>query len=339
MDRKIVARYNDYILHEAMQRFEIKPDAITLLDGFESFIYEFNRPDGEFILRIGHSQRRTPEMIAGEVDWINYLAQGGAAVSRAILSQDDNLVEAIDDGQGGQFLATAFVKAPGKMLPHNDWTPSFVQHYGEVMGRMHALTKDYSPPNPAWRRPEWDAPGNLDLEDWLPASEAAALSKFQALMPHFENLSKDRDGYGLIHQDAHGGNFFVHEGQITLFDFDDSVYGWFIYDIAMVLFYAAMWKEDMAAFTHEFMRDFLRGYSRENQLAAHWLREMPYFLKLREIDLFAVIHRSFDMQNLDDPWCQGYMKGRKERIESDVPYIEFEWESLGIHLTPTENHI
>ena len=55
MDRKIVARYNDYILHEAMQRFEIKPDAITLLDGFESFIYEFNRPDGEFILRIAHS--------------------------------------------------------------------------------------------------------------------------------------------------------------------------------------------------------------------------------------------------------------------------------------------
>jgi amicoumacin kinase len=328
MDRKIVARYNDHILHQAMQRFDIKANIITLLDGFESYIYEFNRPDGEFILRIGHSLRRTPELIAGEVDWINYLARGGAAVSKAILSQEGNLVEAIDDEHGGQFLATAFVKAPGELLPHNDWTHVFIQHYGAVLGRMHALTKDYAPANPAWRRPEWDATGNLDLEDWLPASEAAALSKFQELMPHFETLSKDREGFGLIHQDAHGGNFFVQDGQITLFDFDDSVYGWFVYDIAMVLFYAAMWQEDMAAFTYEFMGNFLRGYCRENQLNPTWLKEMPDFLKLREIDLYAVIHRSMDVENLDDPWCQGYLRGRKERIESDVPYIEFEWGML-----------
>jgi len=330
MENRIVKRYNEDILAEVLQRFDINPDAVTLLDGFESYIYEFRRPDGEFILRIGHSLRRTPELIAGEVDWINYLAKGGAAVSKAILSKDGNLVEAIDDGQGGQFLATAFVKAQGVPSWEVEWTSAFVGHYGQVMGRMHALTKDYVPANPAWRRPEWDSPGNLDLEDWLPSSEAAALTKFQALMPHFETLPKDRDSYGLIHQDAHGANFYVHEGQITLFDFDDSVYGWFIYDIAMVLFYAAMWREDMAAFTREFMGDFLQGYGRENRLASHWLLEIPNFLKLREIDLYAVIHRSMDVENLDDPWCEGYLRGRKARIEGDVPYIEFDWGTLNI---------
>lgn len=312
-----------------MERYGIAEERIKLLDGFESFIYEFSRDDGDFILRIGHSQRRTPELIAGEVDWINYLAAGGAAVSKAILSQRGNLVEPVDDDQSDQFLVTAFVKAPGRPLQSEDFTPEFMQHYGAVLGRIHALTKDYTPTDAAWCRPEWDAPGNLDLEDWLPASETAVLSKFQQLMPHFESLPKDRDGYGLIHQDAHGGNLFVDAGQITLFDFDDSVYSWFIYDIAMVLFYAAMWKENMAAFTHEFMGNFLRGYSRENHLDATWLKEIPYFLKLREIDLYALIHRSFDMENLDDPWCQGYMRGRKERIEWEVPFIEFEWELLG----------
>lgn len=311
-----------------MQRFDVKPESIKSLDRFENYIYEFSRDDGEFILRTGHSLRRTPEMIAGEVDWINYLAEGGANVSRAILSKNDQLVEAIDDGHGGQFLATAFVKAPGNMLPHKDWTSEFVQHYGQVIGRLHALTKAYVPADSAWRRPAWDAPGNLDLEDWLSPSDAGVLAKFQELMPHFEMLSKDGDGYGLIHQDAHGANFYVHEGQITLFDFDDCVYGWFIYDIAMVLFYAAMWQEDKAAFAQEFMSDFLRGYSRENQLDSKWLKEIPHFLKLREIDLYAVIHRSKDVENLDDPWCEGYLKGRKERIEADVPYIEFEWGSL-----------
>jgi len=103
-------------------------------------------------------------------------------------------------------------------------------------------------------------------------------------------LPKDRAGYGLIHQDAHGGNFFIKDGAITLFDFDDCMYGWFIYDIAMVLFYAALGKEDMAAFTKTFMGDFLQGYAQENMLDPPWLPEIPHFLKLREIDLYAIIH-------------------------------------------------
>ncbi|MBC8504738.1 MAG: phosphotransferase [Anaerolineales bacterium] len=332
MEPKIVQRYNDNILHEAMKRFGIEKDNFELLDGFESFIYEYSNQHGEYILRVSHSLRRTPELIAGEVDWINYLAEGGASVSRAIYSQSGNLVEVVADGHGDQFLATAFKKAPGRPTQKEDWTPEFFEHYGRVIGRIHSLTKDYLPTDLSWRRPEWDDPKNLELEDWLPASEAAALTKFRELMPYFETLPKNRDGYGLIHQDAHGDNIFVDNGQITLFDFDDCVYGWFIYDIAMVLFYAAMWKEDKAAFTDEFMGNFLRGYSNENKLDALWLKELPYFLKLREIDLYAVIHRSMDVDNLDDPWCVGYMRGRKDKIESDAPYIDFDWSSLSKYL-------
>jgi amicoumacin kinase len=303
MDPKIIKRYNDDILCEAMQRYGIRKNEIKLMDGFESFMYEFHRPqEGEFILRISHSRRRTPQMIAGEVDWINYLAQGGANVARAILSKQGKLVEAVDDGHGEQFLATAFIKARGGPSDETEWTAEFFRHYGQVIGRMHALTKDYTLSQPSWRREDWDAPGNLDIEKWMPASETIALQKFQELMSHLVTLPKDRDSYGLIHQDAHGGNFFVHEGQITLFDFDDCVYSWFIYDIAMVLFYTAMFKGDMSAYTEMFMRDFLRGYSQENKLDPIWLVELPYFLKLREIDLYAMIHFSFDLEQDNGPW-------------------------------------
>jgi amicoumacin kinase len=328
MEPKIVNRYTDEILQAAMVCFEIESDKIKLLDGFESFIYEFSRDDGDFILRIGHSLRRTPELIAGEVDWINYLADGGANVARAILSKNGKLVEAIEDGHGDQFLATAFVRAPGGPFWEQQIPADFTAHYGEVLGRIHRLTKDYVPTDLAWRRFEWDAPGNLEIADWLPSSETAVLQKFQELIPYFETLPKDQDGYGLIHQDAHGGNFFVHAGQITLFDFDDCVYGWFIYDIAMVFFYELMWKVDDSTAVEKFCRAFMAGYRRENQLDPKWLESIPYFLKLREIDLYALIHRSFDMENLDDEWCLNYMNGRKEKIENEVPFIDFDWESL-----------
>jgi Ser/Thr protein kinase RdoA (MazF antagonist) len=89
-----------------------------------------------------------------------------------------------------------------------------------------------------------------------------------------------------------------------------------------------MGKDDVPAFTWELMSHFLRGYAREVTLDPQWLKEIPYFLKHREIDMYAVIHRSFDVSNLDDPWCRRYMHNRKHRIEHDVPYIEFDFEGL-----------
>lgn len=113
MENEIRDRFNEEILAQARQRYGIAADQITLLDGFESFMYEYAQDGGAFILRLGHSRRRSPEMIRGEVDWINYLAAGGAGVARAVLSANGKLVEEISDGHGGAFLATAFEKAAG----------------------------------------------------------------------------------------------------------------------------------------------------------------------------------------------------------------------------------
>ena len=98
--------------------------------------------------------------------------------------------------------------------------------------------------------------------------------------------------------------------------------------IAIVLFYAVIGRDDPIAFTDRFMTHFLRGYSREFSLDAKWLAEIPWFLKQREIDLYAIIHRSFDVQDIRDPWVANYMKGRKLKIESSIPFIDFDFESL-----------
>ena len=42
----------------------------------------------------------------------------------------------------------------------------------------------------------------------------------------------------------------------------------------------------------------------------------------------AVIHRDFDVDHIDDPWCARFMRGRRRLIESGAPYIDFDFESL-----------
>ena len=137
----------------------------------------------------------------------------------------------------------------------------------------------------------------------------------------------------MIHQDAHTGNLFVDDDYVmTLFDFDDCVYGHFIYDIAMVLFYIAGWGgDDIPGFMGRFMPVFLQGYREFNHLDPVWLKEIPNFLKLREIDLFATILYSVG-ETPEDAWCARYMKGRREKILNETPFIAFDWESLGEYL-------
>ena len=309
MEPRIRERYNDNILNEALTRFGVaegglEDGSVLALDGFESFIYEFQRDGSDYILRIGHSERRSEALIHGEVDWINFLADGGASVSRAFYSEQDRLVEAIDDGHGEQFLATAFVKAKGRPPREADWSPVLYETYGRALGRMHALSRNYQPTDPIANRPQWNDPIMIGEMQHLPAGEEEVAGRFQDVIDYLEQLPKTEETYGLIHFDAHPGNMFIDErGTITFFDFDDCHYQWYANDIAIVLFYNVMGKPDEQAFTEEFLTHFLRGYRQENQLDPRWLAEIPWFLKQREIDLYAIIHRSFDVENLHDPWC------------------------------------
>ena len=353
MDQQIIARFNDEILQEAMHRYGIASHQIQLLDSFESFIYEFEREGTGYILRIGHSFRKSAALIHGEVDWINHLARGGVSVARAIPSLSGELVEVIDDAHGGQFFVTAFIKAKGQKPWEAGWTPTRYENYGRLLGQMHALAVDYQPV-PAWRRPEWDDISLQFIEEYLPASEIIVHQNYRSVLEHIHALPKDNASYGLIHQDAHQNNFFIDEdGTLTLFDFDDCAYSWFISDIAIVLFYISMDAEelgfpDSASFTHEFLTHFLRGYRQAYSLSPAWLKEIPVFLKLRELELYAVVHRDFqidgvehwslesfkqtpgfDVNNSGHMWIATFMQDRKTRIEQNLPFIDYDFEALG----------
>lgn len=332
MDQLIKDRYNDIILQEAMRRYGITNDQIHPLDAFESFIYEFERDSHAYILRISHSFRRSESLVLGEVDWINYLAEGGVSVAKAIPSESGKLVEVIEDQWGGAFLVTAFLKARGQ-APWDLWTPKLYKSYGEMIGQIHTLSKSYQPNEAAWKRPDWNNDLFEFVERYLPESESIAKKKYRDICSHVNTLAKDCESYGLTHQDAHGNNLFVDErGQITLFDFDECAYNWFINDIAVVLFYIVQDAEDWRVFTEEFLSHFLRGYVQACTLDFTWLKEMPNLLKIREIELYAVMHRDFDVNNIDDEWCARFMHNRKSRIENDVPYIDFDFESLSTQI-------
>ncbi|MBN1581085.1 MAG: phosphotransferase [Anaerolineae bacterium] len=331
MDKYIREKFNDHVLAQVVSRYGLEMAQVSALGGFESFVYEFVQRGQPYILRIAHSSHRTADEIQAEIEWINYLADRGVPAARAVPSAKGNWIEVVEQ-KDGHFVATAFVKARGTLIKQEAWQPSMFYKIGLLVGRMHALTKSYAPSKPAYKRRTWHQELTKRANQDLPPSEQVAIDKFNNVIAHLCTLPMDRDAYGLVHTDVHRGNMFVDQnGALTLFDFDDSQYSWFVDDIAMALFYAVPHDctgEENLALARSFLDHFLRGYDTKNDLDPAWLRQIPHFLKARELAIYSAIYAAYGGPDDFEGWDISFMNGRKEKIANDVPYIDLDFESV-----------
>ena len=333
MDPIVQRAFNEDVLTEAASRYEVRRQDLSLLGGFENFVYEFHRKSGAgggggYVMRFSHDSHRTWEMIEGEVEWINYLAEHGLRVARAVPSFAGKLVEAIP-AEVGVFLVTVFEKAPGGSPPDKIWGPELFQKMGSFMGQMHHLTRGFIPSEPRFRRLDFYSEAKGFAAKNLPASEQEVIERFDANLEYLRGLPVEPDNFGMVHTDFHGGNFFVHEGEITLFDFDDCQYSWFVDDIALSLFYAVPETGKPRAIARAgevFLENFLRGYRQHYTLDPAWFAQVPYFHKTREMAVYAVVyaHTEGDFDKLRG-WGRRFMQGRREKILKNQLYVDLDF--------------
>jgi len=329
MIKEITEQYHPGILEEAARRFGVTADQVKDIGGFESYVYEYDNKGQSYILKITHQLRRTADTIMGELDWVNYLADGGVPVARAVASEAGRYVETIDCGDS-YFLAYAFEKAPGKLAGEGEWNDALFERWGRCTGRMHALTKLYKPSNPAYRRSPWQEDDMLRVAHHLP-EQTLVIEKSEALIRRIAALPQTKDGYGLIHNDLHQKNFFVEGDRMTAFDFDDATYNYLVNDIAMPLYYALWWPPipvaDRDEYTKRFMGHFMNGYAKENTLGTEWLRHTHDFMLLRHVILHVIFNVILDKNNLNERQQQMLHKFRND-IENDIPLTGLDFTSL-----------
>ncbi|RAV13578.1 hypothetical protein DQG23_32810 [Paenibacillus contaminans] len=154
------------------------------------------------------------------------------------------------------------------------------------------------------------------------------VNNFQKLIKKIHLLPKCFESFGLIHGDFCYGNYSVKaDGTITVFDFDESQYGWFVQDISVNLFYGiAVPSEDENAisFTQRYLTYFLEGYSEENSIEYKLLLEqLGIFLDLRQAVLYSSLHRNGDIKNLDR-WSKTFLERSEKNMLLEGPFIDIE---------------
>jgi len=328
-----------YILREAANRFGITKDRLTKqhhsmkIDKGKTFIekslYQYKRGKNSFLLRLTVPEYVGFELLKGEVDWVNYLADKKVRVPRVIPSENGKLVEVIEQGDSS-FAAISFEKVEGRRIDFDnadEWNTKLFERYGRIMGKIHALTKRYEPEDKSLKRMEWYEQDWFDIDNCLPRSESLARKKCHDLIKMTHTLPKDRNSYGLIHGDAHPWNLLLHKGEIILTDFDFCEYNWFVSDIAVALFYALMAPikgRDKISFAKCFMEDFMKGYRKENSIKAYWMKQIPTFLKARMVSKYLLHYQEWKSNIMSENRKSAFMEW-KHKIENDVPYIDIDF--------------
>lgn len=255
--------------------------------------YIYYAPDKDFYIRITDKQHRSQKQIESELHWMDYLKKCEINFAHPVRSVDGNLLESID-----QYIISVFVAAPGRLLrKKEDFTKQVFYKWGNVLGQLHHHTKNYNTPALIESRAEWiNEEYHLDIHENITRADGPIFDEFQRIENLFKKLLKERDSYGMIHADFHSGNFHYDEnGTITLFDFDDCVYHWFSYDIAIIFWSIEQhdldWQESEASF--------FEGYSKENLLEEKWLKLLPEFYRYRMILIHAFCKKGLASQKLD----------------------------------------
>ncbi|GLS85990.1 homoserine kinase [Cypionkella aquatica] len=219
-----------------------------LLRNRENAVFEVALPIGRAALRLHRVGYQDDAAIRSELWWCAALAKAGVAVPAALPSRTGAFLVKLSNGRNASIIAwmegEAFGEA-GKPLPcaPEDRLP---RHHalGALLARVHAETDRLTLP-PDFTRPRWDIDGLVGATPfWGRFWEHPSASPAQVEILHaaraflHQNLREHQQSggdFGPIHADVLRENILVHNGALSLIDFDDSGFGFRLYDLGTAL--------------------------------------------------------------------------------------------------------
>ncbi|MGV2940964.1 phosphotransferase enzyme family protein [Mesobacillus sp. LC4] len=330
MEKAVSTLMNQEILGEFLRRFGLEEEVKKLGD-FENYVYETYKNGQPYIMRLTHSSHRNMDEVLSELDWMRHLKSNGLSVPKVFQSEGGNFAEEIKAADNSSFYGCVYAKAKGKAVSvrSDEFNEALFKKWGETTGKMHLATKSYEPSRGIKERSNWDDDDLLSIEKYYPAEDGQLVEKANEVIAMISKLPKNKDNYGIIHTDIHSGNFFYDGEQIHVFDFDDASYHWFASDIAIPLYYSILYRipaseeAERNRFGNLFLDAFIEGYQKANSLPDGWEEQVPLFLMLRDIVLYAVLHKKIAPEDRDEK-LKGMMEEIAERIRNKQPIVKMD---------------
>ncbi|ETT43882.1 phosphotransferase enzyme family protein [Paenibacillus sp. FSL H7-689] len=329
---------NTHVLALVSELFDLEGYNIQLIpphEGGRNVVYTCEQKGREsLILRVSFLPDRKREDYIAELEYVRYLFEHGASVSNVVSSKKGFLLEEITYDEH-TFFVCMFVKAKGKLLVENHYqyregVPLTEYYYnsGKVLGKMHQLSKGYTPVHR--RHHLIDNYSGEYIDNLVPESFPLLKEKMVELLNTLQGLDTNQETFGMIHFDYNDGNYSIDfdTGQITVYDFDNSCFGWYMYDLADLWTHGVGWVqfEPDADKRRQFMDDYfqnaLAGYTSETKIEDSMLEKLPLFIQVTLLE--NILGQFEEMQRAgEEPEADEALLYLIKCLEEDIPYKGF----------------
>jgi len=298
----VLAQVTEYA-RVALRRYDCHPDAsVELLNVSENATFLVRDPGaGPSVLRVHRLGYHTEQEIASELAWMEALrVEAGVRTPRVLPAADgQRVVTVARDGRAARYCvrfeflpgtepgAESAGDAPGQL------TGRHFEELGEITARMHRHARRWARPA-GFTRFHWDyAAAFGDEARWgrwqdgigVGRAERDLLSRLdETLHARLQAFGQDPGRYGLVHADTRLANLLVHEGSVSVIDFDDCGFSWYLYDLGTTVSFFEHSPE-----VPGLVDSWLTGYRRAGRLPDRDAAEIWTFIMFRRLLLLAWI--------------------------------------------------
>jgi Ser/Thr protein kinase RdoA (MazF antagonist) len=251
--------------------------------------------DGDpLVLRVHRPGYHSLEAIRSELRWMDALREQTPVVTPELISARDgsDVVSATVAGNTLHVDAVTFIT--GCTAEEQPDVVGF-DELGRITAAMHEHVESWVAPE-YFTRFSWDVEATLGREarwgNWrhapgLTAADEAIVERAAAEVGgRLTEFGSDTDRFGLIHADLRMANLMIDPDKgaasITVIDFDDCGWSWYLFDLAAVVSFIEDTPE-----AERMISDWLRGYLEVRDISAEHLAMIPTLVMLRRLMLTA----------------------------------------------------
>ncbi|MDG2260948.1 MAG: phosphotransferase [Actinomycetota bacterium] len=293
----------------ALDSWEFDVENLSLLKLSENQTFRIDTRSGtRFVVRVHRPGYSSVAELESEHIWIRALDLEGFGVPQPVPASNGSGYVEVSSVDGPRQVGVITWIDGTSMADVLDATEelatatSMFEQLGAQMARLHNQTEAWVTP-PVFTRRRWDLDGLLgDAAHWgrfwavpqLSASEAEVLDEARAeLRQRIGSFDASPSSFGLIHADLHAENVLVSPSGLVMIDFDDSGFGWHMYDLAVAMSYQIGTTEFDAVFAAA-----IKGYRSVRDLGHDQLATVRDFLVMRTLVTVGWIN--------DRPELEGY---------------------------------
>ncbi len=248
--------------------------------------------ENKYILRVSVLGDRKENDYLAEMEFVHYLAQNGAPVADVFPSVNGKYVECVSC-DGKENYISLFAYAKGMLISDNGYRyregaplTEYFYNTGKTLGKIHRLSKCFSP---TYHREKYFTKYNMDyINGLIPANYTELKDAISERFDAFHALPMNENNFGLVHFDFSDGNYHINmeTGELTVFDFDNCMYCWYMFDLANLWTHGVGWyqfetdAEKRMKYMEQYFNTILEGYNKETEVSDALLKQLPLFIDM-----------------------------------------------------------